>query len=103
MFRYLVKDDFLNHRIRKLQEYQNVFIRSFTVIGNDTNKLVCQTYNGASVMSGKNEDVQAKIQEKYHWEWFVHCQAHQVNLVVLKACSSNKAVCVFFFECGMFN
>ena len=33
------------------------------VLGNNVNKLICQTYDGVSVMSGKYQGVQANIKE----------------------------------------
>ena len=54
-----------------------------SVLGNDINKLVSQTYDGASIMSVKNEGAQGKLQGKYHWAWFVHCHAYQINFVIL--------------------
>ena len=60
------------------------------VLGNNVNKSTCQTYDGASVMSGKNQGVQSKIKEKYHCAWLVHCHAHRVNLIVANSCNCNK-------------
>ena len=68
------------------------------VLGNIVNKIICQTYDGSSVMSGKYLDAQAKIQEKYHYAWFFHCHAHQVNLKVVKSCNCSKVDRIFFFN-----
>lgn len=66
------------------------------VIGDFKSKLIAQTYDGAAVMSGQNAGVQARIKEKYQFAHFVHCYAHQLNLIMTKAASANKQVRVFF-------
>jgi len=60
------------------------------------NKLIAQTYDGASVMSGSKHGVQAIIKQKYKHAKYVHCYAHQLNLVLLKAASVTKSVRIFF-------
>lgn len=50
---------------------------------NDTpNKLIVQTYDGAAVMRGKFGGVQVRIKEKYPAATFIHCYAHQINLIL---------------------
>ena len=46
------------------------------------NKLVAQTYDGASVMSGEISVVNVRIKEKYREALFVHCYAHKLNFVL---------------------
>jgi hypothetical protein len=60
------------------------------------NKLIAQTYDGANVMSGAIGGVQAKIKDTYKHAHFVHCYAHQLNLIMQKATSQNPKVKVFF-------
>ena len=50
---------------------------------NFVEKLVAQTYNGASVMSSELNGVQAKIKEDVPEAMFLHCYAHKLNLVLL--------------------
>ena len=50
---------------------------------NAEDKLVSQAYDGASVMSGHENGVKAKIQEKYKYAAFLHCFAHRLNLVLM--------------------
>lgn len=47
-------------------------------------------------MSGEKNGVQAKIKEKYCNAYFIHCYAHQLNLIMEKAASQNSKVCIFF-------
>lgn len=66
------------------------------LIENSPNKLIAQSYDGAAVMSGQHAGVQAKIKQKYPFAHFVHCYAHQLNLIMSKAASVNAQVRVFF-------
>lgn len=50
--------------------------------------IIAQSYDGASVMSGKHGGVQKKIQEKYPYAIYTHCMAHRTNLVVIDMCKS---------------
>ena len=45
--------------------------------------LVGQAYDGASVMSGKHSGVQARIKEVAQQAFYVHCNAHSLNLVLV--------------------
>nr|CAH7746384.1 unnamed protein product [Callosobruchus chinensis] len=59
-------------------------------------KLIAQTYDGANVMSGVNNCVQAQIKIKYPNAHFIYCYAHQLNLIMQKSASQNAKVRVFF-------
>ncbi|XP_046860969.1 zinc finger MYM-type protein 1-like [Xenia sp. Carnegie-2017] len=61
----------------KLSQYNNV-----------KEKFIGQTYDGASVMSGHLNGVQAQVQQDYPYAQFVHCAAHRLNLVLCQAASS---------------
>lgn len=67
------------------------------VIPNDFSKLIGQTFDGASVMRGGNQGVKVKLQEVYRNAHFVHCYAHQLNLI-LKTSSKSKNVSRFFAQ-----
>ncbi|KAJ4440751.1 hypothetical protein ANN_08975 [Periplaneta americana] len=60
------------------------------LIGNDPNKLIAQIYDGASVMSGGLNGVQKLVKDKYQNANYIHCYAHQINLIVSKAASINR-------------
>ena len=49
----------------------------------DIKGLVSQGYDGASVMSGKYSGVQRQIREVAPQAFYVHCQAHCLNLVLV--------------------
>lgn len=63
---------------------------------NGNKKLIAQSYDGAAVMSGRHTGVQARIKEKFPYAHFVHCYAHQLNLIMSKAASQNSQVRCFF-------
>lgn len=58
-------------------------------------KLVSQTYDGASVMSGERGGVQALIKKVCPEALFIHCYAHQLNLVLLYGASHIKDIKLF--------
>lgn len=60
------------------------------------NKLIAQTYDGASVMAGHLNGLQTKIKSVSPQAIFTHCYAHNMNLVLSNACSSIKEVRIFF-------
>nr|CAH7765390.1 unnamed protein product [Callosobruchus chinensis] len=59
-------------------------------------KLISQSYDGASVMSGCHSSVQTLIKSDYKFAFYVHCYAHQLNLILSQATSQNQEVRVFF-------
>ena len=50
--------------------------------------LVGRCYDGASVISGKNSGVAARIQEDCKQAVYVHCYAHKLNLVLVDVAKS---------------
>lgn len=59
----------------------------------DTFHIVAQSYDGANVMSGKFNGVQAKIKNKFPYAIYTHCMAHRINLVVIDMCKYVKVNC----------
>jgi hypothetical protein len=47
-------------------------------------------------MSGQFGGVQLKIREFYPHAYYIHCYAHQLNLIIKRAASVNKKVKIFF-------
>ena len=60
-------------------------------------KLISQTYDGAATMSGRVKGVQTQIRATYPHAHFVHCYAHQLNLIMEQACSKHSRTCKVFF------
>ena len=59
------------------------------VHGIDDLRCVAQTYDGAAVMSGAVGGVQAHFRKKHPEAMYVHCYAHELNLVL---CHTYRAV-----------
>ena len=66
-------------------------------------KLIMQTYDYASVMSGHINGVQALVRQEYPFAHFVHCVAHRLNLVLCQSASSISSVKIFFINVGAFS
>lgn len=60
------------------------------------NHLVGQAYDGASVMSGKNTGVQARIKAEAPLAFYVHCNAHCLNLVLVDSVKCIPEAYCFF-------
>uniref|UniRef100_A0A8C6M7J5 DUF4371 domain-containing protein n=1 Tax=Nothobranchius furzeri TaxID=105023 RepID=A0A8C6M7J5_NOTFU len=59
-------------------------------------KCVAQTYDGASVMSGAVGGVQAYFKERHPEAVYVHCYAHELNLVLCHTCKAIPEAAAFF-------
>lgn len=57
---------------------------------------VAQAYDGASVMSGEVRGVQARFRELHPEAIYVHCYAHELNLVLCYMCKAVPAASEFF-------
>nr|XP_021325593.1 zinc finger MYM-type protein 1-like [Danio rerio]XP_021329268.1 zinc finger MYM-type protein 1-like [Danio rerio]XP_021330174.1 zinc finger MYM-type protein 1-like [Danio rerio] len=71
--------------------------------GDQKNKLISQAYDGASVMRGATAGVQKKIQDVYPNAHYIHCYAHQLNLIMQQATSNISKVRIFFSDLGGFS
>lgn len=58
--------------------------------------IVGQSYDGATVMSGKIGGLQAKIRDIYPEAIYIHCMAHRLNLAVVDTCKEIEGVRDFF-------
>ena len=65
-------------------------------------KLIAQVYDGAAVMRGATGGVQRKVKDVYGSAHYVHCYAHQLNLIMQQATSHITKVGAFFFRSGWF-
>lgn len=70
---------------------------------NISDKIVCQTYDGAAVMAGQQNGVQAIIKKTYPKIMFIHCYAHQLNLVFLHGLNTIKPVRDFISDLTTFH
>ncbi|XP_034024690.1 zinc finger MYM-type protein 1-like [Thalassophryne amazonica] len=65
-------------------------------------KLIAQAYDGATVMRGATGGVQRKVQDIYPHAHYVHCYAHQLNLIMQQATSHIPQISHFFSDLGGF-
>jgi hypothetical protein len=62
----------------------------------DLNLCVSQSYDGASVMSGRVGGIQAKIKDLCPQATYCHCYAHRLNLVLVNCCKVIPEVHEYF-------
>ncbi|CAM4660153.1 unnamed protein product [Leuciscus chuanchicus] len=65
-------------------------------------KLICQAYDGASMMRGATAGVQRKVQDVYPNTHYIHCYVHQLNLIMQQATSHISKTRIFFSNIGGF-
>uniref|UniRef100_A0A8C5MVP0 Zinc finger MYM-type protein 1 n=1 Tax=Leptobrachium leishanense TaxID=445787 RepID=A0A8C5MVP0_9ANUR len=65
-------------------------------LGIDKNECVGQAYDGAAVMSGRINGVQARIQRKVPTALYVHCMNHRLNLAVVDTVKNVAEAAEFF-------
>ena len=65
-------------------------------LGLDSMNCIGQCYDGASVMSGSANGVQARIQNEVPHALYTHCYAHRMNLVLVHCISDMVEVKEFF-------
>lgn len=68
-----------------------------------TDKIVSQTYDGASVMAGDRGGVQQFVKQVCPRATFLHCYAHKLNLVLLYCSKSIKQVRLFVYNLAAFH
>ena len=81
----------------QLKAYQNILILD-TLRKHHLNpmQIVSQGYDGASVMSGRCSGVQQRIREVAPRARYVHCYAHNLNLVLVDCIRNNHHASQFF-------
>ncbi|XP_060846286.1 zinc finger MYM-type protein 1-like, partial [Rhopalosiphum padi] len=78
------------------KDYTNLIINVLSQLGLDISKCRGQGYDGAAVMSGIYSGVQKRIQDIVPNAHFVHCCAHNLNLVICDSAKSSDTVRRFF-------
>lgn len=82
------------------KSYEEFVLKSMSENGLDILNCRGQGYDGASVMSGKYSGLQRRILDHVPTAFYVHCAAHNLNLVLCDAASVNATVKVFFETIG---
>ena len=59
-------------------------------------KLISQAYDGTAVMRDSINGVQVQIKKFFPLTHYVHCYAHQLNLIIKKMASCNKRLKLYF-------
>ena len=78
---------------------KNSIVRSLLTVNTDLKKCIGQGYDGASVVAGKLNGVQALFRDEHsHLAQYIHCFAHRLNLVVLAIVHNMQPI----FECFSF-
>ncbi|KAJ3652218.1 hypothetical protein Zmor_018201 [Zophobas morio] len=82
--------------------FTDIILNELNENGLSTKNIPSQCYDGASVVSGKEGDVQASVQKKKinRKVSYVHCANHRLHLVVVKALDSEDLVQRFFQQCA---
>lgn len=64
--------------------------------GLQISRLRGQGYDGASNMRGEFNDLQKLVRDEAPYAFYVHCFAHQLQLVVASAAQCSPAIAHFF-------
>ena len=73
----------------------------FAKYGLSLSRLRGQGYDGASNMRGEFNGLKALILKENPSAWYVHCFAHQLQLVIVAVCKVNRYTCDFFNYLGL--
>ena len=71
-------------------------IKALTEMDVDISNCISQCYDGASVMSGCNTGVRTRITDVNPAAVYIHCHAHQLNLVLVGSCKKLTRAFEFF-------
>jgi len=66
----------------------NYINKTLTDCGIDIKNCIAQTYDGASVMSGKQNGVRSIFQQHVPQALYTHCFNHRLNLVIVDVCKN---------------
>lgn len=64
--------------------------------GIDITHCIAQSYDGASVVSGRIGGAHQKIREHVEWAVYVYCYTNRINLVTVECCKSITDASDFF-------
>lgn len=78
------------------KDYEDLIISILKELNINISKCRGQGYDGASVMRGLYSGVQKRIKDQVPLAQYVHCCAHNLNLVISDAAKSSKKVESFF-------
>lgn len=91
---------FLEEKVLKSTDapgISEVLLNELKKVVDNPDKLIGQTFDGAAVMRGDKSGVKVKVQSIYKYAHYVHCYAHQLNLI-LKSSAKSKNSNRFFSQ-----
>jgi len=77
-------------------DYEQLITNVLLELGLDINMCRGQGYDGAAVMKGFYSSLQKRIKDKVPTASYVHCCAHNLNLIISDAAKINQKVLMFF-------
>ena len=77
--------------------------RPINTIVVEKDKIISQSYDGASVMRGEHKGVQKLVKDRFPFAHYVHCYAHQLNLILSNVSSIITKVRIFFANLSAFS
>lgn len=78
------------------KNYEQLITNVILELGLDINMCRGQGYDGAAVMKGFYSGLQKRIKDKVPTASYIHCCAHNLNLIISDAVKSNQKVQFFF-------
>ena len=108
VFRYVNADGIICERYIKFSDVSKdrsaaaiarLVVAQLTELG-CLKKLIAQTYDGAAVMSGELNGVQAKVKDSAPDAIFIHCLAHKLNFELIQAALHIPKCNIFFSTIG---
>ena len=89
----------LLHNMKDKENAKNLFecvIEMMKDWGLDFNNCRGQGYDGAAVMAGEKSGLRTRLQELNKHAIYIHCNAHNLNLVMSAVCEGNESSKKFF-------
>lgn len=94
-----IKERFLGFTPLKKLDANSLFVHIKNLLCDckiDMNKCVAQTYDGANVMRGHISGVQALFRKEVPYAYYIHCNNHRLNLVLVDVAKNVEEADKFF-------
>lgn len=96
---FIIQERFLLFTDITASDSESLFItlnKILTTLGLDLKLIRSQSYDGAANMSGKISGLQTRVKQENDLALYVHCCAHNLNLVLSDACHECTEAVTFF-------
>ena len=97
--KFVIQEHFLLFTDISSSDSESLFItlnKILTNLGLDLKLIRSQSYDGAANMSGKISGLQTRVKQENDLALYVHCCAHNLNLVISDACHGCTDAVTFF-------